>query len=566
VTDENQTSLDLENRLEEIVLADRKVHKLVLLKDVLLKIVIPAVLVFIVVNIVFQGRAGKTHLDIIEKASACGNYKVACDQYEQLISKDFLNLDYHRGYINNYSNMAGTDGQGREVWDSQVKIKYAKYTNDEDQRISDVGYYGLGYYAIRRNQCQDALEYYKKIKNKQQKYVNNSIGYAYLWLGNSEKAKEYFYREIQVDGNLEGAYRNLATVFFYQMDLGELSKLVYDDSVKEYLPWQIVRYIHLKQFNLFKYISASIRFDYVTTCGFVAAVLVMIAWLQYLRKIDVFEPEKLCYLLITLALGMVFSELCTFLYDFWYFALDIKLQYNVVGDLIYCIFGIGLIEETVKIIPFLIMLKFSKQVNESIDYVIYACVSALGFAFMENLIYFQDPGLKSIAGRTLTAVLLHMSLSTFAMYGLYYSKYKKQSCNRIPYFLISFFVAILIHGLYDFFLISGAMPSVYKILSFVILALSVNRFSLIIKNALNISEFNTDRRVRVEYLSKYLVYVLSAIILFQYILVAYKFGPANANLSIGATTIILYILMFIIIKNLGTIVITGPPCFDKIAS
>ena len=84
---------------------------------------------------------------------------------------------------------------------------------------------------------------------------------------------------------------------------------------------------------------------------------------------------------------MLFAELCTLLYDFFDYSLGFKKSGEVVNDLFYCVFGIGLIEETVKIIPFLLMLKFSRQINESIDYVIYASVSALGFAFMENLIY-----------------------------------------------------------------------------------------------------------------------------------------------------------------------------------
>ena len=90
MTYEENANLDLQSQLEEAILADTKANNWVLLKDVLLKIVIPAILVFIIVNIVFKNNIGNTPLEIIEKANASGNYKVAYNQYGKLIRKDFL--------------------------------------------------------------------------------------------------------------------------------------------------------------------------------------------------------------------------------------------------------------------------------------------------------------------------------------------------------------------------------------------------------------------------------------------------------------------------------------------
>ena len=47
----------------------------------------------------------------------------------------------------------------------------------------------------------------------------------------------------------------------------------------------------------------------------------------------------------------------------------------------------GLSEEIIKIIPVLIILKTTKFINEPIDYIIYSSISALGFAFIENIQY-----------------------------------------------------------------------------------------------------------------------------------------------------------------------------------
>jgi len=211
---------------------------------------------------------------------------------------------------------------------------------------------------------------------------------------------------------------------------------------------------------------------------------------------------------------------------------------------------IGLIEETVKIVPFLIFLKFTDEVNESVDYIIYASISALGFAFMENLLYFRDLGVSHISGRAFSAVLLHMTLTSIVAYGLFYSRYSKVNKDR-SYFLIAFTLACLIHGLYDYWLLCPSLPVFFPILSFVILVFCVRKYGVMINNALNQSEFNTKRNLPLLELTGYLVYSLSAIILMQYIIVALTFDTIVANKVFLQTIIASFILLFIILRTLG---------------
>ena len=87
------------------------------------------------------------------------------------------------------------------------------------------------------------------------------------------------------------------------------------------------------------------------------------------------------------------------------------------------VFGIGVIEEFVKFVPFLIILKFTKIINEPIDYIMYASLSALGFAFVENFNYFDDGSINIIHSRALTASIAHMVFSSLVVYGLILAKY-----------------------------------------------------------------------------------------------------------------------------------------------
>jgi len=563
ISDQN-TSDDHDNEIGTVDSLSAKKGKSVLTKDFLLKIVLPTVLVISIVNIVFDRPESNEPKDIIQRAWASGNHEVVCEQLKQLIDDDFYNLKHHRSYIKSRLKLA----RSNDISDNYdaTKEDYIKYSLNEDPNISDIGYYGLGLYHVIRNDYPNALEHYNKVRDKGMSFLNNSIGYVYLNMDDNEKAKEYFYGEIKHNGNVGGAYFNLSKIFYKERDFGKLSQLISDDNIKYHIPNKIIRITHLKHGFLFKYITSCFKYDFVTGSGFIAALLILIVWFQYLRKIDVFEPEKIAYLLVTLIGGMFFAEVCTILYDFFDYGFNLKINGKIINDLFYCMFGIGLIEETVKIIPFLLMLKFSRQVNESIDYVIYASVSALGFAFMENLIYFQDPGLKSITGRTLMSVLLHMSLSTFAMYGIFYSRYKKRGQNIIIYFMAWFSIAVIAHGLYDFCLMAEGLPQQFKVFSVLILAICVNIFSIIIKNALNKSEFNAEKKTRVESLSKHLIYSILAIALLQYVLMAWKFGAYNANKSMLQGIFLYFFLALIIISNLGTIEITKSkwiPFFKK---
>ena len=551
-----QDQLDIAEQQEDIPVSNQGVFKKVFVKEFLLKVLLPGLAVILFVNTFYSSSENQSTNEAINKALGSGNYQTASEHFRKLIEKDFSNIHSHRGYINAQLDMSKSGSNSKNVAEN-LYHEYMRYADSPNQAISDIGYYGLGYIHVTNKEYEQGLQCYLKIQYRNMPFLNNSIGYVYNKLNVTDKAKEYFYREIEIDGiNKGGASSNLAKLLYEQRDFTGLNDLIANPDCRKYIPTRIIRVVDLLHGRFWKYLTASFHYKYVTGTGVAAALLILAAWFNYLRRIDVFEKEKLRYMLVVLVIGMIFSELCTILYDFMDYGIDLKINGNILNDLIYCVFGIGLIEETVKIVPFLLMLKFSRQVNESIDYVIYAAIPALGFAFMENIMYFQGSGVQNIAGRTLTAVVLHMSMTSIAMYGLFYSKYRKNNQNRILYFACSFFAAMILHGVYDFILICEKVPSDLRIVSLLILFLSMSKFSLIIRNALNVSEYNVGQKGRIENLSRYLVYSLSGVILLQYVLMARKFGAENTNTAMLGSLGSFYFIMFIIVAMLGNIRIT----------
>ena len=90
--------------------------------------------------------------------------------------------------------------------------------------------------------------------------------------------------------------------------------------------------------------------------------------------------------------------------------------------------------------------------DEVTDGIIYTMAAGLGFAFLENIVYSMDSyhSWTLLLTRGVTAVPLHGLTS--AVMGYYVGKTKMDGKNLIP---LGLFLAVIYHGLYDFFLFYG---------------------------------------------------------------------------------------------------------------
>lgn len=109
-------------------------------------------------------------------------------------------------------------------------------------------------------------------------------------------------------------------------------------------------------------------------------------WLWWLRRLDRFEPERLRDLL---RIGLLGGALAILVALF----LGIPLHRMPRAALFYGLAGIN--EEVAKSWATVLLLKRRDLVDEPVDVVVYALSVALGFALIENLLYFL-PGQASI--------------------------------------------------------------------------------------------------------------------------------------------------------------------------
>ena len=244
-------------------------------------------------------------------------------------------------------------------------------------------------------------------------------------------------------------------------------------------------------------------------------------WAYYVRTLDIYERERWVNILIVFILGCLTTFLVFPISGFLNEA-GFVMTGAFINDFFYCFIGIGMVEEFVKLIPLLIIMRFRKVVNEPFDFILYASVSALGFAFIENVLYINRSDFEAINGRSLMAGVAHMTFSSVIGYSIMLSTFKKS--RKLYYLFGGFILASAMHGFYDFWLINPTAQQVYE-LSFIFYLASVH-FWFTMKNKAIRSSYFHDSRVEIDNdkLRYYLILWLTIILMSSGVLVGIHSG------------------------------------------
>ena len=265
------------------------------------------------------------------------------------------------------------------------------------------------------------------------------------------------------------------------------------------MPFMIIEYVPL---SLGHAIS-----EWPKVLGFLFSGAISLLWINYLRKLDIYEPEKWRYIII------IFIASCITIWAVFPISSFINntgfvLNGEPINDFLYCVFSIGMVEELVKLVPVLLFINNKKMFNEPYDYLFYASVSALGFAFVENILYINSSELYSVIGRLLMSSVAHMTFSSTLLYGVLLAKNRVQSVPKPIIYTAFFLLASLSHGFYNFWLIN-AWAIQYQAITMLFFLITIHIWFTMLNNALNISTFyNRSTPLQVDKLKAYLIYTL----------------------------------------------------------
>ncbi|NLK86129.1 MAG: PrsW family intramembrane metalloprotease [Clostridiaceae bacterium] len=197
------------------------------------------------------------------------------------------------------------------------------------------------------------------------------------------------------------------------------------------------------------------------------AIAPSIAILVFIYTKDKYDKEPLKFLLLLFGLGcLTVIPACILELVIQGFA---GFNESLPSVLVEAFLGVALIEEGVKY--FVLRLAAGKRCrhfNQMYDGIVYAVYVSLGFATVENILYVFQGGLTTGIMRALTAVPCHAITAVAMGYYLGIGRFRVDSRDRKKYMALSFIVPVILHGIYDFLVLSGNTILILIFIPFVI--------------------------------------------------------------------------------------------------
>jgi hypothetical protein len=190
------------------------------------------------------------------------------------------------------------------------------------------------------------------------------------------------------------------------------------------------------------------------------SILLVAAFLYFLHKADIFDGAPF----INKLAFAVFGGLAIILrWPLWLILdkLDITvLGYGMWSDLIYCLVKVAFVDEFLKAIPFIILLLFTSKINEPFDFLKYICISALGYACIDNLMHCYEYDTVIITQRFFYTALTQVFYSALLTYVFMLNDYIYKRPQLIAA-LAAYGAAVLIHGIFQFLLVNEYFITTY---------------------------------------------------------------------------------------------------------
>lgn len=198
--------------------------------------------------------------------------------------------------------------------------------------------------------------------------------------------------------------------------------------------------------------------------AFLAGLIPALFWLWFWLREDKAHPEPRALIATSFIAGMLIVPLVIPMQEY---AIE-----RFVGDNL--IFVWVIIEEVFKYSAALIVVLWNRAVDEPIDAIIYMITIALGFSALENALFIYNPLASGdylnsfLTGnfRFLGATLLHVLASGtvgIAMALVYYAR----PALKVLVATFGLFIAIILHALFNFFIINANGKTILGIFMFV---------------------------------------------------------------------------------------------------
>ncbi|MEW9500231.1 glutamic-type intramembrane protease PrsW [Jeotgalibacillus marinus] len=191
-----------------------------------------------------------------------------------------------------------------------------------------------------------------------------------------------------------------------------------------------------------------------------AAIAPGLALLSYFYLRDQYDTEPIRSVLRAFILGLAI----TFPIMFVQYVLETEQIFSTI--FFRSLISFGLLEEFFKWFILYFFIFHLIEFDDPYDGIVYGAAVSLGFATFENVLFLAVNGLESAFGRALLPVSSHALFGVIM--GFYVGKAKfSLSTKRKRLLVLSLFIPVGLHGLYDFILMSSR-HWVYYIIPFML--------------------------------------------------------------------------------------------------
>lgn len=208
------------------------------------------------------------------------------------------------------------------------------------------------------------------------------------------------------------------------------------------------------------------------------AVIPPLAFLGYVLHSDRREPEPLQLVLQMMGLGIL-STIPAGIIEALLGVLPVFSGAGPWGAAVRSFIQIAPVEEGAKMAMVFALVWKNRNFNEENDGIVYAAASAIGFALFENLFYVFSNGAATGFGRAFTSIPLHTFCGVVMGYYIGRACFAANDKVAGRLILTGFLLAVLIHGLFDTFALSGT--SAFVLIFPLVIALFAVGLSLLAK-------------------------------------------------------------------------------------
>ena len=212
----------------------------------------------------------------------------------------------------------------------------------------------------------------------------------------------------------------------------------------------------------------------------VAAFLPALGWLALVYARDRYEHEPKWLVLRVFIVSAIVGPLLAG-------TIETLVTVPLLGTgLVGWILAVGLVEETVKLVPVWLLVRRNRNLNEPVDGMVYMVAAGLGFAAVETTLFIAGAGADSAVVAVLRAVLTApMHFLEAGIVGYFFAATVLGGKPR-SYVLRGLGLAAVLHGSFDYSLLSNSIG-----VAVLLLVISAGIFIYLFRRALALSPFRT---------------------------------------------------------------------------